>query len=73
MIGARVDFEAGSHTVTSAVTDATGRYSVSIAPGTYTVHVFMVPSVAMTANSRTVTVESGHRVVADFQLIFQAA
>lgn len=73
MAGARIDFELPAQTVVSAKTDATGRYSVSVAPGTYTAHVVIAQSGATVEDSRTVTVEPGQRVVADFQLTFRAA
>ena len=73
MAGARVDVDAGSQAIPSAVTDASGRYSISVAPGTYSVHVAVVQSATKTEDSRTVKVEAGQRVVADFQLTFHAA
>ena len=72
MAGARVDFELRRQIVVSATTDATGRYLVSVAPGTYTAHIVIAQSSATVEDSRTVTVEPGQRVVADFQLTFRA-
>jgi hypothetical protein len=72
MAGARIDFGVGGQIVTRAVSDAGGRYSVSVAPGTYRVHVAVVQSSAITDDSRTVKVEPGQHVVADFHLTFQA-
>ena len=72
MAGAQIEFQTGSQIVNRAVTDSAGRYSVSVAAGTYTVHVVVVHGVAITEDSRTVKVEPGQRVVTDFHLMFQA-
>jgi hypothetical protein len=72
MAGARVELGAGTQIIAGAVTDADGRYSVIVAPGTYTVRVAVAESAATSGNSRTVTLEPGGRVVADFHLTFMA-
>ena len=73
MAGARVDLAAGNQAITSAVTDTNGRYSISVAPGTYSVHVVIAQGATTTEDSRTVKVAPGQHVVADFQLSFLAA
>ena len=73
MAGARVDLENGSRTVKSALTDAGGHYSVSVAPGAYIVHFVGTQSTAMTGDSKSVQVEPGQVVEADFDITFQAA
>lgn len=73
LAGAQVELDAGGQTVKSATTDANGRYSVRVAAGTYTVRVVLTQIAALSGDSRTVKVDAGQRVVADFQLTFQAA
>lgn len=72
LAGALVELDASGRTVNRVSTDANGRYSVRIAAGTYSVRVVLAQSSPMLTDSRTVKVDPGQRVRADFQLTFNA-
>ena len=71
--GAQVELDAGSRSVTSVITDASGHYSARVTAGTYTVRVVQPQSLALLGAPQTVRVERRELVEADFQLVFQAA
>lgn len=73
LVGAQVELEVAGRVVKSASTDATGHYSVAVAARTYTVHIATAQIPAMSGDTRTVKVEPGQVVEADFDITFQAA
>jgi carboxypeptidase family protein len=72
MAGAELDLMSGGQTVKAATTDADGRYTLSIAPGTYLLRLVHARAGVTGQDARTVKIESGKRVEADFHIIFEA-
>lgn len=70
--GAEVEVSAPGRSARKAKTDAGGRYEVWVQAGTYTVHLVTSQSQSVEQGDRTVKVEPGKRVEADFHIIFEA-